>query len=66
MAEKIYEDVAKGFTYAELCMIEDALAAFKPNYTSDNELAQKRLDDLKAKITAARGWLHLNGKTDGK
>ena len=42
------------------------MAAFVLDYASGNELAQKRLDDLKAKITAARGWVHLNGKTDEK
>ena len=62
----LYEQVAAGLNYVELCLIEDALAAFTPEYTSGNELAEQRLTDLKKKITATRGWVHLHGKTDGQ
>lgn len=55
-----YMALAKALNYVELCHIEDALAAFKPNYPVDEAMVR----DLKENITAARGWVHHVGKTD--
>ena len=60
MDNRKYQQLAKVFTYCELCHIEQALNAFKPNYAVDEAMVK----ELKENVTAARGWVHHLGKTD--
>lgn len=60
MEQKKYLNIAKIFTYAELCHLEQALESFRPDYPID-ELTVR---ELKENITVARGWVHQLGKCD--
>ena len=60
MEQKKYLDIAKIFTYVELCHIEQALESFKPNYPINDF----KVRELKENITAARRWVHHLGKCD--
>lgn len=55
-----YQALANNFTYAELCFLEDAVNAYKPDYNLNVPL----VTELKETITAARGWVHHLHKTD--
>lgn len=55
-----YMALAKALNYVELCHLEQALEAFKPNYPVDEAMVR----DLKENVTTARAWVHHVGKTD--
>jgi hypothetical protein len=55
-----YMALAKDLSYAELCHIEAALEAFKPDYPVREDMVK----ELKENVTTARAWVHHVGKTD--
>ena len=52
--------LSKVLSYAELCMIEAALAKHEPK----TEHGEEVLADLRNTVTAARGWAHHLGKAE--